>query len=190
MKTISHDITNIKEIQKSKFINFLFKIDNVSEINSRLDKLKTEYKDATHICYAYIIDDKEKASDDGEPSGTAGKPILEILKKHNLNHVLAISVRYFGGIKLGAGGLIRAYANSINDLIKESELTDLIDAYKVRFTVNYDKVSFIENNIKHITYKEFDMFVLYECLIDKNDIDIIKNNSIKYEIIDEIKTSL
>ena len=189
MKTISKNIDDIKEINKSKFINYLIKVDDVETINKELDKIKNKYKDATHICYAYVLDGKEKAIDDGEPSGTAGKPILEILKKNELDHVLAIVVRYFGGIKLGAGGLVRAYANSINDLVKTSELKDLVIGYKVKFIIPYDKVSYIDNMNLNVTYKEFDLNVIYEATIKEEDIDNIKNISLEFNILDKIKTS-
>ena len=189
MYTISKNMTLTKEINKSKFISYLIKINDVDDVKKELDKLKENYKDATHICYAYIVDGKEKASDDGEPSGTAGKPILEILKKNNLDHVLAVVVRYFGGIKLGAGGLLRAYANSVNDLIKTSELKELVDGYKVKFETPYDKISYIDNKNINILYKEFDLNVIYEAIIKKEDIDDIKNISVNFEIIGNIKTS-
>ena len=189
MKTIAKNIDDIKEINKSKFINYLIKVDDVNMINNELDKIKSKYKDATHICYAYVLDGKEKAYDDGEPSGTAGKPILEILKKNDLNHVLAISVRYFGGIKLGAGGLVRAYANSINDLVKLSELKELVDGYKVKFSIPYDKVSYVDNKLSNVSYKEFDLNVIYEAIIKEEDIEDIKNISIEFNIIDKVKTS-
>ena len=189
MYTISKNMTLTKEINKSKFISYLIKIDDIDNVGKELNKLKEKYKDATHICYAYVIDGKEKASDDGEPSGTAGKPILEILKKNNLDHVLVVVVRYFGGIKLGAGGLLRAYANSVNDLIKTSELKELVDGYKVKFETPYDKISYIDNKNINILYKEFDLNVIYEAIIKKEDIDDIKNISVNFEIIGNIKTS-
>ena len=85
----------------------------------RTELTKKEYKDSTHICYAYIINSSEKCSDDGEPNGTAGLPILNILKKNNLTNVLAIVIRYFGGIKLGAGGLLRAYSDAANKAVSQ-----------------------------------------------------------------------
>ena len=182
-------MTLTKEINKSKFISYLIKIDDIDNVGKELNKLKEKYKDATHICYAYVIDGKEKASDDGEPSGTAGKPILEILKKNNLDHVLAVVVRYFGGIKLGAGGLLRAYANSINDLVKISELKELVNGYKVKFEIPYDKISYIDNKINNVLYKEFDLNVIYEAIIKEDEIDDIKALAISFEIIDKIKTS-
>jgi len=180
---------DIKEINKSKFITYLIKIDDIKNIDIELNKIKNKYNDATHICYGYIIDGKEKAYDDGEPSGTAGKPILEILKKNNLDHVIAIVVRYFGGIKLGAGGLLRAYANSVNDLIKISELKELVNAYKVKFIISYDKAKYIDKLNINIIYKEFDINIIYEAIISENDLDTIKNIADELTILDKIKTS-
>lgn len=189
VKTIAKNMDNIKEINKSKFITYLIKVDNLDSIKKELDKLKNKYNDATHVCYAYVLDGMEKASDDGEPSGTAGKPILEILKKNEIDYILAVVVRYFGGIKLGAGGLVRAYANSVNDLIKISELKDLVIGYKIKFTIPYDKINQLENMNLNITYKEFDLNVIYEAIIEEKDIDNIKNISLEFEILDKIKTS-
>ena len=189
MYTISKNVDSLKEINKSKFITYLIKIDDTKDIDKYLNKIKNEYKDATHVCYAYIIDGKEKAFDDGEPSGTAGLPILNILKKHSLDHILAVVVRYFGGIKLGAGGLLRAYSNSINDLVKESDLKILTMAYKVEFEIPYDKITLVDNMDIITTYKEFDLNIKYNAIIKEEDIDKIKNISLKFEIIDKIKTS-
>ena len=105
---------SIYEIKKSKFYAFNFEVDNIDEIKQILDSLKKEHKKARHIVYAYKIDGIEKKYDDGEPSGTAGLPLYNIINKKNLNHILIVVVRYFGGIKLGAGGLLRAYNTSGN----------------------------------------------------------------------------
>ena len=112
MKSIKFNIENEFIIKKSKFITKLYFVTSEIEIKNILDENKTEYKDATHICYAYILNNVERFNDDSEPSGTAGMPILNVLKNNNLNNVLCIVIRYFGGIKLGAGGLIRAYCSS------------------------------------------------------------------------------
>ena len=108
-------------IKKSKFITKLYKINDVSEVNNIIEELQKEYKKATHICYAYIINGQEKAVDDKEPSGTAGRPILNVLQKRKLNEIMIVVIRYFGGIKLGAGGLVRAYTKSASEIIKEYE---------------------------------------------------------------------
>ena len=106
------------EIKKSKFIAYYYEVNYVSEVKEILENLKKEHKKARHIPYAYKIDQEMKKSDDKEPSGTSGMPILNIIEKNNLNHVLIAVVRYFGGIKLGAGGLIRAYGNAAKEVIK------------------------------------------------------------------------
>lgn len=104
---------NVELIEKkSKFIGYLLKCSNLEEINEALSELKKTHKKATHICYAYSLKSPflEKAVDDKEPSGTAGRPILSVIQKKNLSDVCIFVVRYFGGIKLGAGGLVRAYS--------------------------------------------------------------------------------
>ena len=101
-------------IKKSKFIGILYEVDNEDEVKDILTNLKKEHKKARHIPYAYKIDMQVKKSDDKEPSSTAGSPILNIIEKKQLNHVLIVVIRYFGGIKLGAGGLIRAYSQATN----------------------------------------------------------------------------
>ena len=106
-------------IKKSKFIAKLYNINDVNEIKDIINELKKEYKKATHICYAYSVNGQEKAVDDGEPSHTAGLPILNVIKKKNLTNILIVVIRYFGGIKLGAGGLVRAYTTSASEIIKK-----------------------------------------------------------------------
>lgn len=105
------------EIKKSKFIALYYKIDSVDEVNDILQDLKKEHKKAKHFPYAYKIDNNIKKSDDKEPSGTAGMPILNIIEKNNLNNCLIVVIRYFGGIKLGTGGLLRAYSNASKEVI-------------------------------------------------------------------------
>lgn len=106
------------EVKKSKFIGYYYEVEMVEEVDIILEQLKKEHKKARHLPYAYKIDGYIKKSDDKEPSGTAGMPILNIIDKNNLNHVLIVVVRYFGGIKLGAGGLVRAYSNTAKECIK------------------------------------------------------------------------
>ena len=107
------------EIKKSKFIAYYFEVYTKEEVINVLNDLKKEHKKAKHIPYAYKIDNDIKKTDDKEPSGTSGMPILNIIEKNNLNHTLIAVVRYFGGIKLGAGGLIRAYSNAAKEVIKK-----------------------------------------------------------------------
>jgi len=103
------------EISKSKFYGYKFDIKTESEVKLIIENLKTQHKKARHFCFAYVVDDcgtKEKASDDGEPKGTAGMPILNVIKHKDVRNILVVIVRYFGGIKLGAGGLVRAYTKT------------------------------------------------------------------------------
>ncbi len=106
------------EIKKSRFLAFYYEVTNIEEITNILANLKKEHKKAKHFPYAYRIGNLIKKSDDKEPSGTAGLPILNILEKNNLNNVFIVIIRYFGGIKLGSGGLIRAYSTAAKEVIK------------------------------------------------------------------------
>ena len=106
------------EIKKSKFIGLYYEVEKLEDVEEILETLKKEHKKARHMPYAYKINSQIKKSDDKEPSGTAGMPILNIIEKNNLNNILLIVIRYFGGIKLGAGGLIRAYSNTAKETIK------------------------------------------------------------------------
>lgn len=118
MYIIDKNIENEIIIKKSRFITKLYYIEDINEVSNIINDLKKEYKKCTHICYAYIIEEKEKAFDDGEPSHTAGRPILNVLQKKNITNILVVVIRYFGGIKLGAGGLTRAYSNCTSEAFK------------------------------------------------------------------------
>ena len=109
----------VLEVKKSKFYAYLYEINNLEEINEILNKIKKEHKKARHIPYAYNFNNNSKKSDDKEPSGTAGLPIYNVIEKSNLKNKLLVIVRYFGGIKLGAGGLFRAYSNAASEVIKK-----------------------------------------------------------------------
>lgn len=111
----------ILEIKKSKFIAYYYEIDSIEEANQILEELKKEHKKARHIPYAYKIENRAKKSDDKEPSGTAASPIYQAIERNNLDHVFLAVVRYFGGIKLGAGGLLRAYATATKEVLKKEE---------------------------------------------------------------------
>ena len=111
--------TNELVINKSRFIGIMQELTCEQDIVNTLNQVKQEHKKATHICYAYVYSvDKvlEKCSDDGEPKGTAGAPIMNVIKKRGCKNILIIDVRYFGGIKLGAGGLVRAYSKTAGNL--------------------------------------------------------------------------
>ena len=188
MQTIKNNTQNEIIIKNSKFICYLYKVKDINEINNILNNIKEEHKDATHHCYAYILDNIKKSSDDGEPGGTAGIPILKVLENNNLNYVLAIVVRYFGGIKLGAGGLVRAYTKSVTSTITEDNIVILIQGYNIDIEFNYNQVKEIDYLLKNITInkKEFNTNIKYNIDIPNDFLETIKKNNITYEIIKEI----
>lgn len=104
--------TNKEEIKKSKFIAYYYELDDTNDIKNIIDELRKEHKKAKHIVYAYKFDNTAGKTDDKEPSGTAGLPLYNLLEANNLNNKMIVVVRYFGGIKLGAGPLMRAYKNA------------------------------------------------------------------------------
>lgn len=110
-KTFTH------EIKKSKFIAFAYQLETKDEVKSTLEDLKKAHPKARHICYAYKLSNTAGMSDDGEPQGTAGKPMFNLLNMKNVDNTLVVVVRYFGGKKLGAGGLIRAYVAASKEVV-------------------------------------------------------------------------
>ena len=135
MISIDNIYEDLMIINKSKFYSFAYPISSEGEAKEILSNLRDRFSDATHVCSAYSLSSPkiEKADDDGEPSGTAGKPMLELIKKRNLDNVLLVVVRYFGGIKLGAGRLVRAYTNSSNLVLDKAQIVEIItkDIYKI-----------------------------------------------------------
>src|SRR5574344_2440610 len=144
MKKINTNVNDTLIINKSKFITFLYNLNSLEEIDVLLNNIKSEYKDATHYCYSYIFDNVKRFNDDSEPNGTAGMPILNVLENNDLNYVLCIVVRYFGGIKLGAGGLVRAYTKAVTNCLKLTDIIDINEGYKVELLFNYDQNKVID----------------------------------------------
>lgn len=191
MKTVKENTISKYEINKSTFICCLYKINSTDEVKTYLEEAKNNFKDATHYTYAYIIDEARKSSDDGEPGGTAGVPIMEVLLKHELNYVLCIVIRYFGGIKLGTGGLVRAYRKSACIGIDNSTLLNLVDGYKIEITASYEEQKNIEKLIKNYTFsKTYTDIVKYELNIKQDDINILNCKNINYKILKALKIEL
>ena len=188
MQTIKNNTHNEIIIKNSRFICYLYKIKDINEINNHLNNIKSIEKDATHYCYAYILNNTKKSSDDGEPSGTAGFPILKVLENNNLYNILAIVIRYFGGIKLGAGGLVRAYTKSVTNTLSKDNIINLTKGYNIDIEFNYNQIKEIEYLIKDITInnKIFDNTIKYNIDIPTNFIDTIILNNINYKINKEI----
>ena len=166
--------------KKSKFIANLFYVESVKEAEEIITKIKKKYFDARHNCIAYrIIEENlvEKSSDDGEPSGTAGAPMLSILQKNNLVNVLVIITRYFGGILLGTGGLVRAYSNCLLQVIEKSERIEKCYGHELDVILDYN---------------EFENFKYY-CKNNKINIvetQYLENIVCKIEIEEKVKNQL
>lgn len=141
-KTIVEESVSAELVEKkSKFIANLFFVSSVEEAEEKIKNLKKKYFDARHNCSAYIINNNnevtKKSSDDGEPSGTAGAPMLEILEKNNLANVLVVVTRYFGGILLGTGGLVRAYSDSLKLAIEKATWATQEPGFEMNILLDY-----------------------------------------------------
>ena len=167
-------------IKYSKFISLMFKVYSKDDVNYYLDRVKEDYPGANHYCYGYVIDNDIRSSDNGEPSGTAGIPILNQITSNNLNYVLIIVVRYFGGVKLGAGPLTRAYAKLAREVIQKENIITLVKGYDIDICFNY-------NDIKNIDYilssskvidKEFNDTIKYNVYVNEDTLDKLSNYDI------------
>jgi len=180
MYTINENTLNEIVINKSRFITILIRVNNVLEVKNKLEEVKDQYRDANHYCYAYVIDELKKSSDDGEPGGTAGVPIMEVLNKNKLNYVLCVVIRYFGGIKLGAGGLVRAYSKGAREAVKKANLKEIISGFEIVLFVSYEEqkqLDFILNDSLFV--KEYEEKVKYTIRSKEALLDILKK---KYTI--------
>ena len=147
---IKEECTNTIVIEKSRFITYLEYCENEEQYKEYLKTIKKKHYDATHVCSAFLGKDTRRSSDDGEPSGTAGVPMLSCLDKHGMENTAAFVVSYFGGIKLGAGGLIRAYSSSVSEAIKQADLVEdrIFNQYTI--TLNYETA----NRVDYLLNKE------------------------------------
>lgn len=196
IKTILANSSSKLDVKKSKFIANIIKITDEQDAKEKLNQIRKEYSDARHNCYAYIVYDNEtktkieKSSDDREPSGTAGIPMLTLLQKNNLVNVLIVVTRYFGGILLGTGGLVRAYTDSSKQALEAAKIIELQYGEILEYCIEYDEFEYFKyiceknnieivkteysNNIKAIIkLKEEDksLFSTYKCrIIEKNAI--------------------
>lgn len=175
-KTILEKNTTTEIIEKkSRFIANLFYVETPQEAENKIKQIKKKYYDAKHNCFAYITlnenEIQKKCSDDGEPSGTAGAPMLEILEKQSIYNVVVIVTRFFGGILLGTGGLVRAYSDSLKEAIKKSTLVEQEPGYEAEIKLPYadfEKFKYYcnKNNI-NIINSEYSDFII--CKIEVND---------------------
>jgi len=164
-------------INKSRFIGYATPIESEKDALDFIDRIKTEHRDATHNVYAYVLGENnniQKFSDDGEPSGTAGIPVLEVIKKEDLRNVAVVVTRYFGGIKLGAGGLIRAYTKGAKIGLEAGIIVEKILHHKIKIRINYSLYGMIENFLNtegyivdHVDYDDAVNIYVYVKFSDK-----------------------
>lgn len=180
MKYILKEYEHRYEIQKSVFITYLFPLKSVDDVRIYLNRIKKEHPKATHYCYAYVFDLVMHSSDDSEPSGTAGRPMLNVLKNQDLNNILAITVRYFGGIKLGTGGLLRAYVQSLTETLNLCEMYQKNLLKKVEFIFEY------ENDVDRILnyLKRNDFIILQKEFLDEIHLMIAKDDFKEETLLD------
>lgn len=183
MKTIKDNIQNEIIIKNSRFITYFIKLTS-NDIEKYLKEIKELHPKATHYCYGYIYGNEKGCSDDGEPSRTAGLPMLNVLEKEELNNILVITVRYFGGIKLGAGGLVRAYTKSVTETLKLASITELEEGYKIKIVFDYNNESTMNYILKTSTILEkyYEKDINYIVLVNKETLDKLKDYN--YSIIE------
>ncbi|AGU81177.1 Xaa-Pro dipeptidase [Streptococcus anginosus] len=175
-RTIKEDGQVQEEIKKSRFICHIKRVTTEDEARNFIQAVKKEHYKATHNCSAFILGERsemKRSSDDGEPSGTAGVPMLGVLENHQLTNVCAVVTRYFGGIKLGAGGLIRAYAGSVALAIKEIGSVHIKEQLGLRLTLSYSQYQELPNFLKAKQLQEQDTAftdqVQTTIFVDKDD---------------------
>ena len=144
--------------KKSRFISYLKCVTTEQEAREFIESVRQSHRDATHNCFAYRLFDPrvERFSDDGEPSGTAGMPMLEVMKKEDIYNVCVVVTRYFGGILLGGGGLIRAYSRGVSDALEKSGSATRLPSVTLRVTFGYDGYSRVEKLLENVTHKKLD----------------------------------
>lgn len=191
--TIKNDSTGEIIEKKSKFIANAFYVESQEKAEEKLKEVKKRYNDARHNCYAYrvIKEDRiiEKCSDDGEPSGTAGAPMINILQKNNLCNILVVVTRYFGGILLGTGGLVRAYSESMNKALEIAEKIEVEEGFVLEVYIDYKDLELFkyycrnENvNIIKIDYKE-EIKILIELNTKQAEILMKNKEELKFKML-------
>lgn len=183
MKTIKKEVKIEFEERKSKFIGYAKPVFSKEEAEDFIQKIKIKHRDATHNCSAYKINNKGieffKIDDDGEPSGTAGKPMGDILTFMDVSNLVVIATRYFGGIKLGAGGLIRNYAKTAKLAITEAEIVEFEEKINLWFEIPYDKLNDLEKLMKDFSIEDIEKSFLDKIILkmrtSKNFYELIKD---------------
>ena len=169
---LKEETINTIIIEKSRFICYMKHVKTEEEYKEYLSSIRKKHHDATHVCSAFVCHNIQRSNDDGEPSGTAGAPILNVLNKNGLDEMCALVVRYFGGIKLGAGGLIRAYGNAVSECLKQAILVEDLSYPKYSLRLPYDLANKIENYLRNYTIlidTQYDSDVTFIFALDNTD---------------------
>lgn len=193
-KTIAEAVLTQQIISKSKFLSYLAPVEDEEEAKEYLRMIKKEHPKATHHCSAFIVGDIERSNDDGEPASSAGLPMLQVLRGSDLDKVIAVVVRYYGGTKLGVGGLIRAYGSSVSLAIEAAKILEPKWVYTVALTFPYDMINPVETLSEGIseiidrTYTDQVTYILQlEKIEDLDDFsDVTKGLGVKEIISKEI----
>ena len=201
MRTINQDSKITIEITKSIFHSIMRHVDNVDDAKAFFQEIREEYPNATHYCTAYVIGKNGEYghyNDDGEPSGTAGMPMFDVLRKNDLTNIAVVVVRYFGGIKLGAGGLVRAYSKSVSENLRVAEIIDIIEYKFIKLSFDYSLLKLVERNLEdaEIVSRHFDLDVTLFIKTPSINVDRIvarmvnlTANLAKISILDKIETN-
>lgn len=194
MPRILEDCSHTIEIKKSKFITYLHRCSDEQDAKDYLKLIKKEHPQASHHCTAMIIGQIVRSNDDGEPSQTAGHPMLDVLMHHEMTDILAIVVRYFGGTKLGTGGLVRAYSSSVQEALEHATLTESQKVGRYRIKFSYDLIGkvdyYFRNQEIDVPFKDYQEQVEYQ-FVSKEDITDalleLSNGQIRPEFLEEIE---
>jgi len=179
--SVDQDVVHEIKIKRSRFITHLHYCETMHEAKEYIHKISSQYKTANHICWAYIVGknaENSHSSDAGEPSGSAGKPMLNALKKNNTTNIVAVVTRYFGGVKLGIRGLIDAYFQGVDEALNKYSLRKLVDYEKFRIQTSYDFVDKFTYKINEmgasITNIDYQVKITINFQVEKSKSEILK----------------
>lgn len=190
--TVAKEYEHYEEVKKSKFYACVCRMDDLGFFKDKLAQIKAKYPDAGHHCFAYKLGQEVRFSDDGEPGGTAGRPMFELIDKRNLDHVLAINTRYFGGTKLGTGGLARAYSGSLAKAIDQAGIIEIKDRLKLKFEVPFSEMDSVHRLLddwhelkkENIDYSASGLIMEVSLLADeKEDLELKLENLTRGKVI-------
>lgn len=198
-RTVLEESSDEIEIKKSRFIGYAKPIETEEEALEFIEKIKKKHRDATHNVPAYVVGENNKVqrcNDDGEPSGTAGVPMLEVLKKENLRNVVVVVTRYFGGVKLGVGGLVRAYTKGAKAGLEAAKIIEKVKLYAVKYKIDYSLLGKVDYEIEKgeilLARKNYSEVVEVVLLSKEDEIEDLNmlmaewtQGQFDYEVLDE-----